>query len=265
MAIDPRIRARRVQIRRAEGRRRLRFLLLALGLVALAIAAWGLTRSPLLDLDHVRVDGVTGADAAAVLDVAALETGTAMFDLDLGSAETAVGELAWVKSASVEREWPGTVRITVTLRVGVVVLADADSRWVVDDEGVVIGPADDDSGLPVVAWTVTEPVGGAERDALPAIAVARAIPEDLRRWVDAVTMQPRVGDGPVVLGLDLVGAARVELGGPDLVEDKLAGVRAVLQGADLACIDVIDVTVADLTTVTRDPVCDGTDDEPADG
>ena len=132
MAIDPRIRARRVEIRRAEGRRRLRFLLLALGLVALAVGAWGLTRSPLLDLDHVRVDGVTDADAAAVLDAAALETGTAMFDLDLGSAETAVGELAWVKSASVEREWPGTIRITVTKRVGVVVLADADSRWVVD-------------------------------------------------------------------------------------------------------------------------------------
>lgn len=253
MAIDPRIRARRTAVRRAAGRRRLRFLGAAAGLVLLAVAVWGLTRSPLLDLDHVRIDGVVGAEAAAVEERAALETGTPMVDLDLGTAEAAVAEFAWVKTVDAARDWPGTVRITVVRRVGVAVLADDGSAWIVDGEGIVIGPAEPATDLPVVRWTTTAVVGEAEREALPAVAVARALPDDLRPWVEAVTTDE---DG---LGLDLLGSATARLGDGDLIEDKLAALRAVLNNVDLTCLDVIDVAVADLTTVTRDPVCEGID------
>lgn len=259
MAIDPRIRARRVEVHRAEGRRRLRFLAVAAGLVAVAVAAWGLTRTPLLDLDHVRVDGAEGADAEVVRERAALANGTAMFDLDLGAAERAVAELAWIKSVRAEREWPGSVRLTVEPRTGVAVLADDLSAFVVDDEGVVIGPADDGTDLPAVRWTTTAVPGEAERDALPAIAVARAIPDDLRPWVERVTIDE---DG---LGLDLIGSATVRLGDGGLMEDKLGAVRSVLQNVDLECLDFIDVTAADLTTALRDEVCDAENgEEPAD-
>ncbi|MDW3218510.1 MAG: FtsQ-type POTRA domain-containing protein [Acidimicrobiales bacterium] len=262
MAIDPRIRARRVQVHRAEGRRRLRFLAVALGLVAVAVGAWGLTRTPLLDLDHVRVDGAEGADAEVVLDRAALVTGTAMFDLDLGAAEAAVAELAWIKSVRAQREWPGSVRLTVVARTGVAVLADATSAFIVDEDSVVIGPAGPESDLPVVRWTTVAAPGEAEREALPAIAVARAIPDDLHPWVEAVT----VDEGG--LGLDLIGSATVRLGDGGLMEDKLSAVRSVLQNVELDCLDFIDVTAADLTTALRDEVCNAdnggepTDDTP---
>ncbi|GJM38846.1 MAG: hypothetical protein DHS20C19_22130 [Acidimicrobiales bacterium] len=259
MAIDPRIRARRVEVHRAEGRRRLRFVAVAAGLVAVAVAAWGLTRTPLLDLDHVRVDGAEDADIDVVLDHAALVPGTAMFDLDLGAAERAVAELAWIKSVRAEREWPGSVRLTVVPRTGVAVLADDTNAFVVDEEGVVIGPADDGTDLPAVRWTTAAEPGEAEREALPAIAVARAIPDDLRPWVELVTVD---ADG---LGLDLIGSATVRLGDGGLMEDKLSAVRSVLQNVDLECLDFIDVTAADLTTGLRDDACDAANaGEPAD-
>ncbi|MGI9033123.1 MAG: hypothetical protein ACR2HY_05490, partial [Acidimicrobiales bacterium] len=58
--IDPRIRRRQLQVRRAEGRRRLRLLVATSIVVAVLGAGWGLTRSPLLDVDRVTVQGAVG-------------------------------------------------------------------------------------------------------------------------------------------------------------------------------------------------------------
>ena len=135
-------------------------------------------------------------------------------------------------------------------------MAGDGGAFLVDEEGVVIAELSGDSTLPVVEWTVTAMPGEAEREALPAIAVARSIPDDLAPWVESVTMTSGTAGSPVDLGLDLTGSASADLGNADLIEDKLAAVRAVLQRIDLACLDVIDVTVADLATITRDEVCD---------
>jgi cell division protein FtsQ len=258
MAIDPRIRARRVAVRRAEGRRRLRFLVAAVGLVAVIVAGWGLTRTPLLDLDHVRIDGVAGADADAVAEAAGLTTTTPMLDLDLGAAEARVEALSWVRTATAGREWPGTVRLRVEPRIPVAVLGpDEGARFLVDAEGVLIRSAGDDASLPRVDLAATAAPGEVEADALPGIAVARALPDDLRPWVEAVVLDgTTASDGRAVLGLDLVGSAVVHLGNGDHLDDKLTAVRSLLDGADLTCVDEIDVAVADLATVTRDPDCE---------
>ena len=97
--------------------------------------------------------------------------------------------------------------------------------------------------------------------ATPALAVVAALPDDLRPWVDGVGGVPGEGAGLV---LDLVGSAEAELGDTALLPDKLDALRAVLAGAELECVAVIDVSVADLSTVTRDPACDG-GSAPADG
>ncbi|MEQ8841285.1 MAG: FtsQ-type POTRA domain-containing protein [Acidimicrobiales bacterium] len=257
MAIDPRIRARRTAVRRAEGRRRLRFLLVAVGFVACAVGAWALTRTPLLDLDHVHYDGVTGSDAEQVVDAAALASGTAMFDLDLGAVERDVAALPWVETATAEREWPGTVRVTVQPRTPVAVIGLPGRESVlVDASGVLVRPAPEVTTLPRVAIEPSVGLGEVDEPARPGIAVALALPEDLQPWVEAVTLADgRRSDGRVVLGLDLLGSASVHLGAGDFVDDKLAAVRSVLEGVDLSCVEVIDVAVADLPTVTRGDLC----------
>ncbi len=251
MAIDPRIRDRRVAVRRAEGRRRLRFLAVCLGMVGLAVAAWGLTRSPLLDLDHVRYEGVAGPDAEAVENAAGLGTGMAMFDLDLGAVERDITALPWVASATASRDWPGTVRVEVETRQPVAVLGITPGpAMLVDAEGVIVRMAPDDVDLPRIAMAPTVEPGETETAALPAVAVAISVPDDLLPWIDAITLDDSM------LGLDLIGSARVHLGGADFVADKLAAVRSLLDGVDLTCLDLIDVAVADLPTVTRDAACE---------
>ena len=262
--VDPRLRARRVAVRRAQGRRRLRVLLVVVGLIALGVGAWALSRSPLLDLDRVRVDtalaNTVSADRLAAVEAAVgLEFGTPLFGLDLDAVEAAVGALPWIASVDVSREWLGTVRVTIEPRVAVAVVGTLEgNRLLIDAEGVLTGEAPVGTELPVIAIEPSVALGGIQSNAIAALAVAAAIPDDLLLWVDAVTVAPGPGaaERPVV-GLDLVGSATVEMGSAELIDDKLAAVRAILESTSLACIDVIDVVVADLTTVTRDPLCDG--------
>ncbi len=252
IGIDPRIRARRIAVRRAEGRRRLRFLLAALAVVGIAVGAWALSRSPLLDLDHVRIEGVGAGRVAAVDAAAGLGRGTPLVDVDLGAVETAVEALPWVRVAEASRDWPGTVRIDVVERVPVATVRTAAGMLLVDAEGVAIASGRD-AGLPVIAGSV-EAVPGDALEALgPALAVVTELPDDLRVWVAAVTHD----GGRATVGLDLVGGAVVELGSVELLADKVEAVRAVLDGTDLSCIRMIDVATPDLTTIRRDPACDG--------
>ena len=117
VAVDPRMRARRIAVIRAEGRRRLRVLAVVLGLVLLAVAAWGISRTPLLDVDRITVTGTGPANRAEVLESSNVSVGLPMLFLDIDEAQRSVESLPWVRSAQVWRDWPATVRITVEPRV----------------------------------------------------------------------------------------------------------------------------------------------------
>ena len=126
VAIDPRLRARRTAVLRAEGRRRLRILILALAVMGGLVGAWAVSRSPLLDVDRVTISGVDAADAALVRRAAGVAEGEPLLGLDSTAIERAVSGLAWVAGARVHRDWPGTVSIEVVPRVPVAVVP---LRW----------------------------------------------------------------------------------------------------------------------------------------
>ena len=64
-AIDPRIRARRILVKRDEDRSRLSRLIIVLGLLAVVAGSVAALRSPLLDVDHVRVAGARRTSPAS--------------------------------------------------------------------------------------------------------------------------------------------------------------------------------------------------------
>ena len=55
VVVDPRIRKRQIDVRRAEGRRRLRVLTVVVIVVLLVAGALAATRTPLLDVDRIVV------------------------------------------------------------------------------------------------------------------------------------------------------------------------------------------------------------------
>jgi cell division protein FtsQ len=257
VGIDPRIRARRVAVMRADGRRRLRLLLAVVASLAAIGAGWSLTRSPVLDVDEVRITGAEGPNAALIRDLAGVSEGVALVDVDTGAIENRLEGLPWVREVDVEKQWPNTITVQVTERTAVAVVPSGTGWARLDAEGVVMGresspdPAATE-GLPVISVPLSVAVGDVHLEAAPGLAVISALTADLEPWVRAVTV-----DGDRV-GLDLMGRARVSLGPAVRLDDKVTAIRAVLAGVDLSCITDIDVAAADQTTVRRDPLCEAT-------
>ena len=108
--IDPRIRARRIEVRRHEGRRRLQRLV-DLGVVTLvALGFAGALWTPLLDVDAVAISGATHTGAGAV---ARAGRGRGRGSLDrasiCGASGARVAALPWVGEVHLSRGVNGRV------------------------------------------------------------------------------------------------------------------------------------------------------------
>jgi cell division protein FtsQ len=247
--IDPRFRQRRIEVRRVEGRRRLRVLLILGGFVLFALAAWGATRSPFLDVDHVRVTGSARVPAAAVAAASGVGQGTAMFDVDEAAARLRVEALPWVLRARVHRRWPATVTIEVQERTPIAALPGPGGVAVVDRTGRVLTVAPTPPpelpllvGLPPAGAPGTR-IGGRAGDLL---AVARAMPPAVLPRLAGIVAADA---GQVELRLRPSGV--VKLGLPTALGDKLLAVQTVLGQVDLTRLAVLDVRVPASPAVTR--------------
>jgi cell division protein FtsQ len=237
--IDPRIRDRRVEVKRAEGRRRLRKVGAALVLLGLATAAVGAAFSPLLDIDRVRVVGQHGdaARAAEVRAAADAEVGSPLLFADTGAIEERVEALPWVANARVARHFPGTITVSVSPRTPVAWAAAADGTVrVVDRSGRVVATAlTPPPGL--LQLLGVDPSSTADTVAPIAARVAGAVPADIRAGVAGVVVEH---DQAV---LRLVNGTEVRLGAPRGVPAKARAAAAVLGSLTVGVPSYVDVRV----------------------
>jgi cell division protein FtsQ len=268
VVVDPRMRSRRIHVRRSAGRRRLKRVSLVLGVVAVIVLALAATRTPLLDVDRVLVTGVDGARAEAVRSAAAVAPDQPLISLDTGSVASRVEDLPWVASAQVSRSWPATVRVRVTEREVVaavqvteqhVALVDADGYVVSIEEGAVEptdggddAEAGGDGGVAAGALVLTGiegPIAEGRRldgDARDALTVASAMAERLPDTVASVSTD---------LDAELVAGGVVRFGSTDDLDEKITAVKTVLSDVDTACMALLDVRVPGSPALTRNQGC----------
>ena len=250
--MDPRIRRRRVEVRRQEGRRRLRVLVGITTVSAVALGGWAATGSPLLDLDRVVIEGAVHTAADDARFASGLRRGEPLVDVDEEAAARGVETLPWVASASVRRRWPDEVRIRVVERRAVAVAPGANgASSLVDGSGKVLeqvpGPP---PGMPVLTGL---PPAGPPGTTLPpeavaALSVAVALPAELRARILGVA--PTDGSrGEVEIRLDPEGSVR--LGPPVDLDRKFDAIRTVFAQVDLANLAVLDVRRPDSPVLTR--------------
>ena len=248
--IDPRIRQRRRAVRRAEGRRRLKLLIAAGCVVLLPVLGWLVTRSPFLDVDHVRLRGATHTTLAEATAAAGVRRGEAMTDVDAGGAARRLGRLPWVGQARVHRSWPGTVVIDLVERAPVAALPAGSGVWaVVDSTGRVLTPVllpPPDRPL-LLGLGAPGPAGSRlDAPARPLLDVAAALPPALAPRVASIAP---VGGGELTLTLRPQGTVR--FGPPDRVDDKFSAIEAVLAQVDLRRLSTLDVRVPGSPVLTR--------------
>ena len=251
--MDPRLRARRIAVRRDEGRRRLRRLT-GLGVVAaVAVLTFAVTRSPVLDVDRVQVQGAQHTPADAVQRASGVRLHAPMTDVDLDRARRGVLALPWVRTVSVTRSWPASVKIVVTERVAVAAIAAGNAGFsLVDADGRVL---ESSPTLPAgYVLLVNVPTPGApgtnvDPSAADALGVARSMSPALRTRVSTIVPD---ADG---VTLRLVAGGVVRLGDGNDLTAKLRAADTVVREADLTDVCTIDVRVAAAPSLTRGKPC----------
>jgi len=220
------------------------------GVVLLFLAGWGASRSPLLDVDHVRVTGAHTTTFDQVLAAAGIHRGTAMIDIDQGDAAHRIEALPWVGRASVRRRWPGTVDVGLTERVPVAAAPGRAGTWVaVDVTGRVLTvlPAPPPDQPTLAGMTAAGAPGTRLSGAVGGLLrVAAALPAPVRTRVAALALAE---GGQVELRLRPAGTVR--LGPPDDLGAKLLAVETVLGQVDVTHLAVLDVRVPQSPVVTR--------------
>jgi cell division protein FtsQ len=249
--IDPRIRARRIEVRRGQGRRRLQRLVDVGVLATVALGFLGALWSPLLDVDEVRVEGGARSGQAAVLEQAGIEVGDRLVGLDLHAAGERIADLPWVHEVQLARGIAGVVTVRVQERVPVATVAAGAEALLVDPEGRVLGAASsapDVTGL-VAIEGVEAPAPGAYLGARSAgaLALAAAVAEAVPGAVAAIR-----SDG---LTATLVQGGEVRFGDATQLDAKVRSLATMLDQVDLTCLAVLDLRLPSNAVLTREEGC----------
>lgn len=251
-AIDPRIRARRIEVRRDEGHRRLARLVDIGVVTVVALAFLAAMWTPLLDVDEVRVDGAAHTGAAVVLEQAEVGIGDRLVSVDLQALGRRIVALPWVREVAVRRGVDGVVTIEVTERTAVAVLGTGPSGLLVDRDGRILGPAADAPDVgPVMALTGVGPtpapgffLGRESNDALlVAERVAIGAPG---------TLATLAADGLVAR---LTQGGEVRFGDSSQLAAKVRSLRTVVDQVDLTCLALLDLSLPGTPLLTREEGC----------
>jgi cell division septal protein FtsQ len=247
--IDPRISARRTEVTRQQGRRRLRWAGIVVAVVLLLFGVWSLLHSSMFSARAITVVGATHETEAQIESAAGLISHPPLLDVNSGAMEKAIERLPWVRSASVSTHWPDGARVVVTERVPHLVMTTADGQWAeLDTDGRVLAVV---PARPPVLLEVTGPkppgVPGTTLDPADQLGlrIAASLPLSFRAQVTEVKVV-----SPSLVQLAMTTPITVDLGDASQLHAKYVDVSAALAGAPLHVCDTIDVSVPRAMTVT---------------
>lgn len=246
--IDPRIKARRNAVRKAEGRRRLIILGVASGVVIIVILVIAVFASTLFDVRNVYVQGAVYTDQDVLDEVIAGMKGDAVLLVDTQAAETKLETIPWVEAATVKTDFPHSVYIDIRERRPVTAFQGVDGQFrVIDVQGRVL---DVIAGQPVDYMQITGTNPDIPRGEFAPAAYAAAAQMVVALPTEIATITTSVGVDTATGSLTMVlnGTINVRLGDLRSLDEKLARLLGqVREGIAGTC--ELDVSTDEVGTV----------------
>lgn len=243
-----RIRARRISVRRAEGRQRLRWVVIGLAAVAIPVVTLAVLASPLFDVSEVSVQGATYTDPALLATIIDDISGDPVLLVDTLELEDRLRADPWVESVKVETDFPHRVVIDIRERKPVASFQGGDGRFrIIDYEGRVLDVID---GIPVDYMLITGDHPDTARGQFagaPYSATAQLVlglPSEIRSITESVGLNAATG----ALALQFTGDTLVQLGDASNMDEKLARLLSLVRGG-LDGICQIDVSTREVGSV----------------
>ena len=245
---DQRIRARRISVRRAEGRRRLRWVAIGLAAVAIPVATLAVLASPLFDVSEVSVQGATYTDPALIATIIDDISGDPVLLVDTMELEERLRADPWVESVKVETDFPHRVIIDIRERKPIAAFQGGDGRFrIIDFEGRVLDVID---GIPIDYMLITGDHPDTTRGqfaSAPYSATAQLVlglPSEIRSITESVGLNAATG----ALALQFTGGTLVQLGDASNMDEKLARLLSLVRGG-LEGVCQIDVSTREVGSV----------------
>ncbi len=246
-SIDPRLRARRIAVRRAEGRRRLVWVAAIAVVVLVAVGAVAVLASSWFAVTTVDVEGAVYTDPAILQGVIDDMMGEPVLLVDTKEAEKRLEQVPWVESAKVSTEFPHRVVIQIRERTPIATFQGTDAAFrVIDRDGRVLDVITAGQPIAYMLITGTNPdtdqglFAGAPYAAAAQLVIA--LPPEVRALTESVGVDASTGD----LSLRFSSGIDVSLGASANMPEKLARllqkVRDGLEG-----IVRIDVTTTEVS------------------
>ncbi|HEV7525349.1 MAG TPA: FtsQ-type POTRA domain-containing protein [Acidimicrobiia bacterium] len=238
--INPRIRERRIEVQREAGRRRLRVLLVVSSVLSAVGLAFLVVTSPVLDVDHMPVAGALHVSVADVRAAAGVHGHDHLLFVDTGAVARRIERLPWVESASVQRDLPGTLKISIREYTPTAYVRVAGGVVLVASNGHVIARAKAPTPSAVEVRGVRQaPAIGAVLAPAEAAGVASRLPAALGLRISAVDVS---GSG---IALILAAGGQIRLGDASNLDAKAASALAVLAQLGSQHFSYIDVSTPD--------------------
>ena len=251
-SVDPRIQARRDEVNRDQLRRRRRRLVAVAAVVGVIALVFGITHSPMFDVDQVDVASTDHVSTDLVMQVSGLTVGQHLVDVDADAVRSRLRSLPWVADASVDLDWwSGAVKVVITERVPVAAVADGVGGWVLSDatgRAVAALPP----GIPGLAAienvAPVEPGSDFGPGVLAPLEVIAGLSPGLRSRVFAVVAGT---DGS--LQMKVLPSGVVDLCQPDRLTEKLASATTWFADVDDTGLATLSVCIPDSPVATRQP------------
>lgn len=249
-SMHPRLKARRVAVNRAAGRRRLLWVGVAAGVVLVAVAVVAVLASTIFDVRNVGVQSEY-TDKALIDRIVGELRGTPILRVDTARYERELEASPWVESAKVTTDFPHSVTIDIRERHPQAAFVGSDGQWrVIDREGRVLAVLGS-RPLAYMPITGTAPDSEAGQFAGPVFASAAqlviALPSEIRSITSSVGADATTGELSLALDPADATGVQVRLGTVAGMEDKLARLLTfVRQG--LKADQKLDVSTADVAS-----------------
>ena len=244
-SMDPRVRARRIAVRRAKGRKRLIWVAIAAAILVVLVGAIAVLASSLFDVRTIDVQGAVYTDPVQLSGIVDELKGDAILLVDTRQIERQLESIAWVESARVSTQFPHRVFIDIRERKPIATFAGSDTKFrVIDRDGRVLDIVD---GVPIDYMLITGANPDVERGQFAgrpfasAAQLAIALPPEIRALTESIGVDATGGN----LSLQLHNDLTVRLGPAADLSGKLVRLLSLVQGG-LDGICGLDVSTADI-------------------
>jgi cell division protein FtsQ len=244
-SMDPRVRARRIAVRRAKGRKRLIWVAIGAAILVVLVGAIAILASSLFDVRTIDVQGAVYTDPQQLSAIVDELKGDAILLVDTRQIERELESIAWVESARVSTQFPHRVFIDIRERKPIATFAGSDSKFrVIDRDGRVL---DIVNGVPVDYMLITGANPDVDRGQFAgrpfasAAQLAIALPPEVRALTESIGVDATAGN----LTLQLRNDVKVQLGPAADLSAKLVRLLSMVQGG-LDGICGLDVSTPDI-------------------